>query len=276
MRIGRQDAAFGVFLQDEGAPRVGVHHRRGGDSSVLLVAVLLVMVAANVATNALAPRWYVPVCVVASALLILLGLLDGLSAEGLGLGRGTVLRGLVWAAVIVLVVGIGYAIAARLHRIRGAFADRRAMGASGPAMAQRVFIAIPFGTVLLEESAFRGVLFGMLSSRHGSFWAVCGTSVLFGMWHVLPARAMQTSHEAVATALGRDRRGQVLAVLATVLFTTAGGVVFAVLRLWSGSLLPPIGLHWALNGMGVAVAWWLARQTSAGSGEAGSRTVDQD
>ena len=34
--------------------------------------------------------------------------------------------------------------------------------------------------------------------------------------------------------------------------------VFATLRVWTGSLLPPIGLHWALNGMGVALAWWLA------------------
>ena len=243
---------------------------------MLLVAVLVVMVAANVATNAVPPGWYVPVCVVASALLVLLGLLDGLSADDLGLGRGTVLRGLVWAVVIVFAVGVGYAAAAGVPRIRGAFADKRAMGATGRGIARRVFLAIPFGTVLLEETAFRSVLFGMLWSRHGAVWAVCGTSVLFGLWHVLPARAMHASHDAVATALGRDRRGQVLAVLATVFFTTGGGVVFAVLRRWSDSLLPPIGLHWALNGMGVAVAWWLARRASSEPNDAGSGSLGQD
>jgi membrane protease YdiL (CAAX protease family) len=41
------------------------------------------------------------------------------------------------------------------------------------------------------------------------------------------------------------------------------------LRVWTDSVLPPIGLHWALNGMGVAVAWWLARITLSGGGPDG-------
>jgi membrane protease YdiL (CAAX protease family) len=244
---------------------------------VLLVAVVLVMVAVNVATNRLPQRWYVPVCVLGSALLLTLAWLDGLSAEDLGLGRGTILPGLLWAGLIVLLVGVVYVVAAAWPRTRGAFADRRAMDASGRSVAVRALIAIPFGTVLLEETAFRGVLFGMLSDRHGTAWAVTGTSVLFGLWHVLPASTMHASHEGVASVLGRDRRGLVLAVLTTVLFTAAGGVVFAFLRLWSDSLLPPIGLHWALNGMGVAVAWWLGQQSLSPAGNGpGSVPSDQN
>lgn len=230
---------------------------------LLLLAVVLVMGAVNIATNRLPQRWYVPICMLASITLLGLAWLDGLSANDLGLGRGTVLPGLLWAVLIVLVVVAGYTVAATLPRARGAFTDRRAMGASGPAVALRVLVAIPFGTVLLEETAFRGVLFGMVSVRYGTVWAVCGTSVLFGLWHVLPARAMHASHDGVAKIVGRDRRGHLLVVLTTVLFTTGGGFVFALLRLWSDSLMPPIGLHWALNGMGVAVAWWLARYSSS-------------
>jgi membrane protease YdiL (CAAX protease family) len=55
-----------------------------------------------------------------------------------------------------------------------------------------------------------------------------------------------------------------LAVLATVAFTAAAGLLFAVLRLWTGSVLPPMGLHWAVNGQGVAVAWWLASRHPIG------------
>jgi len=48
--------------------------------------------------------------------------------------------------------------------------------------------------------------------------------------------------------------------------TAVGGVGFALLRVWTDSVLPPIGLHWALNGLGVAVAWWLGRITHGGGG----------
>ncbi len=229
-------------------------------SVLLLVAVFVVMVAANIATNRLSQKWYVPVCVLASAVLVALAWLDGLRADDLGLGRGTILPGLAWGLLLVVIVVAGYLVAAAIPRARGAFTDRRAMEATGQAIAVRALIAIPFGTVLLEETAFRGVLFGMVSDRHGTAWAVSVTSVLFGLWHVLPASAMHSSHEAAGELLGHGRRGQALAVLTTVLFTTAGGFGFALLRVWTDSLLPPIALHWALNGMGVAVAWWLARR----------------
>ena len=45
-----------------------------------------------------------------------------------------------------------------------------------------------------------------------------------------------------------------------VLVTTGAGVVFCWLRLRSGSLLAPIGLHWAVNGVGIlasSVVWTL-------------------
>jgi CAAX amino terminal protease family. len=43
-------------------------------------------------------------------------------------------------------------------------------------------------------------------------------------------------------------------VLATIAFTTIAGIVFAELRRRSGSLVAPIGLHWATNGLGVLAA----------------------
>jgi membrane protease YdiL (CAAX protease family) len=45
-----------------------------------------------------------------------------------------------------------------------------------------------------------------------------------------------------------------ITVLVTVGFTTIAGVVFAELRRRSGSLVAPIGLHWATNGLGVLAA----------------------
>ena len=43
------------------------------------------------------------------------------------------------------------------------------------------------------------------------------------------------------------------------LFTALGGVIFAVLRLVTHSLFPPSALHWAMNGTGVVVGWFVHR-----------------
>jgi membrane protease YdiL (CAAX protease family) len=230
----------------------------------MVVAVLLVMVAANIAMNLLPGRWYVPICVVGAGCLLVLAAIDGLDATDLGLGAGTVLPGLLWALLLVLLVAVLYAGGAAVPRTRGLFADQRAMSAGGREVAFRMLVSIPFGTVLLEETAFRSVLFAVVSVRYGPWWAVAVTSVLFGLWHILPSLPMHESHEAVQRAFGAGRRGRSIAVLTGVASTAVGGVVFAMLRLWTDSVLPPIGLHWALNGMGVAVAWWLARITRDG------------
>lgn len=230
------------------------------------------MLAANIAMNLLPGRWYVPICVFGASCLLVLAWIDGLDAADLGLGAGTVLPGLLWSLALVLLVVLLYTSGAALPRTRGLFADRRVTSASGGEIARRMLVSIPFGTVLLEETAFRSVLFAMVSVRHGTWWAVGVTSVLFGLWHILPALPMHQSHDAVRDAFGTGRRGQWVAVLSGVAGTALGGVVFALLRVWTDSVLPPIGLHWALNGMGVAVAWWLARITRNGGGAEGANS----
>jgi uncharacterized protein len=232
----------------------------------MLAAVLLVLVAASIATNRLPGRWYVLICVLATGILLALARLDGLDAADLGLGPGTVLPGLMWALVLVLAVALLYLGGVTLPKTRGLFADRRFMAASGQHVASYLLVRIPFGTVLLEETAFRSVLFAMVTVRYGTGWAIVVTSVLFGLWHILPAVPMHESHDAVHGALGTGTRGRWVAVLATVMSTAVGGFGFALLRVWTDSVLPPIGLHWALNGLGVVVAWWLGRITRGGGG----------
>ena len=53
----------------------------------------------------------------------------------------------------------------------------------------RVFnplVRIPFGTVLLEETLFRGVLLALALRRWSVATAVIVTSAIFGLWHVVP------------------------------------------------------------------------------------------
>jgi membrane protease YdiL (CAAX protease family) len=112
--------------------------------------------------------------------------------------------------------------------------------------------------VLLEEVAFRGVLWGLLRRIGGTGTATVVSSALFGLWHVLPARGLAAKNEAIGATVGRARSAEALVVLAVVLFTALAGVVFCELRRRSGSILAPAGLHWATNALGVlasAAVW---------------------
>ena len=124
-----------------------------------------------------------------------------------------------------------------------------------------VLVQIPLGTVVLEEVAFRSVLWGMLA-RHGRPWQVLATtSALFGLWHVFPAMASATGNPAIGSAVaGLGPLAKVAVVGGTVLFTALGGVLAGELRRRSGSLFASVGMHWATNSLGVlfgVLAWRL-------------------
>jgi membrane protease YdiL (CAAX protease family) len=177
----------------------------------------------------------------------------GLSWAELGLGRGTWRRGLLWALAAIGAVAVVFAAGAALPLTRGAFRDTRYQLGWGHALLIALLL-IPLGTVLFEEVAFRGVLWGLLRRWHGTWTATLVSSALFGLWHVLPSLGLARSDEAIGSAVGRGTSGQAISVLGTVLFTSLAGVVFCELRRRSGSLLASAGLHWATNGLGVLAA----------------------
>lgn len=177
----------------------------------------------------------------------------GLGWAELGLGSGTWLRGLRWALAAIGVVAVVFAVSAALPLTRSAFRDSRYDFGWGHALLA-AFVLIPVGTVLFEEVAFRGVLWGLLRRRHGTWVATSVSSALFGLWHVLPSLGLAQADQAIGSTVGSGSSGQAVSVLGTVLFTALAGVVFCELRRRSGSLLAPAGLHWATNGLGVLAA----------------------
>ena len=177
----------------------------------------------------------------------------GLSWQEVGLGAGTWRRGLIWAFGAIGAVAVVFAAGAALPLTRDAFRDTRyELGWAHAALT--AFLLIPLGTVLFEEVAFRGVLWGLLRRGHGTWIATVVSSVLFGLWHVLPSLSLAADNQAIGSTVGKGTSGQVISVLGTVLFTGLAGVVFCELRRRSGSLLASAGLHWATNGLGVLAA----------------------
>lgn len=217
---------------------------------------VVVLAGINVTDHLLTPTWRVRATEGLSLLVV--ARLSGLTWDQLGLSRDRAASGLRWALGAVAVVAPVYLVGVLVPGIRPAFQDAR-YHLSVPDALHSGFVAIPAGTVLLEEIAFRSVLWGMLS-RHLSTRQVLGTtSALFGLWHVLPARHLTAGNPAVSGTVGdgQDR----LIVAATVAFTTLGGLVFGELRRRSGSVLAGAGAHWATNALGVLfglLAWHLA------------------
>ncbi|WP_328764547.1 MULTISPECIES: CPBP family intramembrane glutamic endopeptidase [unclassified Streptomyces] len=216
-----------------------------------------VLVAANAALHRWSGPWGVVTAVVVSG--VLLGVLRwaGGTLADAGLAPGTLARGARWALALIALVGIVYLAGALLPATRTLFEDRRYAGMDGGEVMLRVLVLVPVGTVLVEEIAFRGVLYGLVRRDRGAVWATAVSSALFGLWHVLPSLHLATAKPALTTAFGRSGLGAALAVVAAVLFTAAAGVLFCELRRRSGSLLAPMGLHWAVNAFGYLVGFLL-------------------
>ncbi|MEW2417062.1 CPBP family intramembrane glutamic endopeptidase [Streptomyces sp. NPDC046866] len=219
--------------------------------------ILAVLVAANLAAH----RWPGPfglvTAVVVSALLLAVLRWAGGTWADAGLARGTLARGACWALALIGLVAAVYLIGALLPAGRTLFEDRRYAGMGSGELALRVLVLVPVGTVLVEELAFRGVLYGVVCRARGAAWATAVSSLLFGLWHVLPSLGLATAKPALGAVFGASGTGAVLVVLSAVLFTAAAGVLFCELRRRSGSLLAPMGLHWAVNAFGYLVGFLL-------------------
>ncbi|MFE6846811.1 CPBP family intramembrane glutamic endopeptidase [Streptomyces sp. NPDC057686] len=216
-----------------------------------------VLVAANLAVHRWPGLWGLVTAVVVSG--VLLGVLRwaGGTLADAGLAPGTLARGARWALALIGLVGVVYLAGALLPATRTLFEDRRYSAMDGGEVMLRVLVLVPVGTVLVEEVAFRGVLYGLVRRARGAVWATAVSSLLFGLWHVLPSLHLVTAKPAVASVVGQSGPGAVLAVLGAVLFTTAAGVLFCELRRRSGSLLAPMGLHWAVNALGYLAGFLL-------------------
>lgn len=210
-------------------------------------------------------RWYTVANVCATAGALSAAAASGLTAADLGLRRDRLHPGLVLGSRLAAAVAGGWLLAASLPATRPALTDQRVAGLRGRQVAYQAGVRIPFGTVLWEEAAFRGVLQAALRRIMPGAAADAVTSGLFGIWHIRPAI------EAVrVNRLAQGPRQALTAATTGVAVTTAGGAVLSWLRVRSGSLAAPVLVHLAANSPGVLAAWWASR---AIRGRAGAHPV---
>ncbi|QBS42733.1 CPBP family intramembrane metalloprotease [Nocardia sp. CS682] len=148
-------------------------------------------------------------------------------------------KGFRYGAVSAALVAAGYGVALAIPSLRKGlreFIDR------GPEVdaAEWIVVHIPIGTVYGEEMIFRATLEPLLDNVFGSRVGSVFGALIFGLWHVHPARAAGDSVPVAVAA------------------TAAGGFALGWLRRRTGSITAPAMLHLATNAGG-AVAPRLAR-----------------
>lgn len=217
-----------------------------------VVAVAVFLAAYNNATNLLGlpDVAYVPVNLAVTAGLLIVARSRSYGWATLGLARAGVRPGLRWGAAGAALVAAGLALALVWPPAAPFLADERVAGLSPAGLALRVLVRIPLGTVVLEEIAFRGVLFGTWSRHRSTAAAVAGSSAVFGLWHIGPTMVLLAENAVVL-----DAGGLVLAVAGSVALTATAGVVFCALRLRTGSLVAPAVVHTATNSLGTLAAF---------------------
>jgi membrane protease YdiL (CAAX protease family) len=233
---------------------------RGSRADFALGVILGAAVAWNLAANLWLP-WalYVPGAFLLAAILVgVAAKLGGCRWSDLGLDRKDLGRGLAYGAAVALPVTVVLAVGAALPATRGLFQDRRAEGISTAVLLYVALVRVPLGTVVLEETLFRGVLLGLGLRRWSQTTAVTVSCLAFGLWHVLPARQV-TSFNPVFAGLASGQLGRVYGVIAAIVATALAGLVLCWLRLRSRSLLAPALLHATVNGLGYGLAFLAER-----------------
>ncbi|NUW30357.1 CPBP family intramembrane metalloprotease [Nonomuraea sp. SMC257] len=233
----------------------------------MLIASIAVLAAANVLNNRVAPRLAPLTSAAATAVLVAMARRSGASWAELGFEHPR--RGALTGGALAAGVAAVYTAGVAIPGTRRLFRDERALSLSHARALEEALLQVPVGTVLLEEVGFRGALYGMLRRTHGTAAATAVSSVLFGLWHVLPAIDMARANPALGALTAGEKPGPLATgrvVAGSVLSTGAAGVLFCELRRRAG-LLAPSMLHTATNSLGYLFARLAARCDAKSSPE---------
>jgi membrane protease YdiL (CAAX protease family) len=192
------------------------------------------------------PASYVPGNVAATALLLTAARSVGIGWQELGLDRRRLREGLRWGAPGSAALAAGYTVALSVRALRPLLKDARVAGADGGEIAYQVLIRIPLGTVLWEETAFRGVQLAALLRVLPPRAAIGTSAAVFGIWHIRPTVSAMAANELATGLLGRTA-----AVCSGCVVTAVAGIVFTGLGLRSRSLLAPVLVQSAANCLGL-------------------------
>lgn len=220
--------------------------------STNLLIIIAIIIYGAVLARLVPPKAHLPLNIVATATTIALGLVIGLSFEELGLAQFS--KGLMVGGLLSLAIIVGTFVVSFIPPVKKIFiAENHANLKKGRLIFESA-VRIPLGTALVEETLFRGLLLGVLLVSYSELTALIVSSVIFGLWHILPTIDSLAKNDAALAIVGQKRRWHFAGVAAVVVVTAIAGAGFSYLRIVSGSLLAPWLVHWAINSSGTITA----------------------
>jgi uncharacterized protein len=191
--------------------------------------------------------------VASAASLTALAMGTGCTVADLGLDRAHLLRGLRIGSVAAACCATCIGFAAALPTTRKFFLDLRLRDMSRKEALYHAGLRIPLATALTEEIMFRSALHALFARRHSLQRTLMWTSLIFGLWHILPT--LDTVDREHASILTGDRaRTRPLAAVGITGATAVAGLLFSSLRLRSGNVAASVLPHAAINITGFVVA----------------------
>lgn len=210
-----------------------------------LIAVVVLLIALNLAAALVLDGWVSALVQISATVVAVVGARHrGYSSAELGLARSDVAAGLRLGGLLSAGVAAAVAIVAIVPMTSGYFDDDRFVDLTAAEAAWEIGFRIPVVTALTEELLFRSVLLAVLLAAMSTWRAAMASSALFGAWHILTTAGDLGGNEASADFAGWEVVASVVGVVAV---TAAAGVVFAWLRLRSGSVVAPWLVHTVLN-----------------------------
>ncbi len=218
--------------------------------------VLATLAVANVMSNRVLPSSaYVPWSLAVATAIVVIAR-QSVSPQLMGFAEWR--RGAAWGGVLFALTAVVLGVGAFMPVFSEMYHDRRVSGGTATWIYQ-AFIRIPFGTAVLEETAFRAVLPALFAVRWGVLRGCVAASVCFGFWHVLPALGLTEVNPAATRIFGTGSAGVVAAVVFAVAGTALAGLWWCWIRYRARSILATMIAHVASNSLAYTIAWFVTR-----------------
>jgi len=217
------------------------------DAHLIHIAAILVLAGyANIISNEVLPDiWHIPFHLGILGLSILVARRAGTTWTSMGLRPDRARRGAIVGGTVIGVIALGVivAIVASIFfpEIEELFLrDDIVNGSVGWALFQAL-VRIPLATALYEEVLFRGIVFGMFARRYSPLVAGVVTSLLFGLWHILPTLEMSPLGDTGTYV------GLAATILGSIVGTAIAGLGFLLVRLYANSTVAAVLAHIGTN-----------------------------
>jgi membrane protease YdiL (CAAX protease family) len=221
---------------------------------VEILLITLILIYGVLLTKIIPRKAHISVNLFATLSIIGLGLLLGLSFKEMGLTLIGPTNFIFITLLVSVAIFLGTFLLSKIPFLKQFFLGESFATAKKRTIIYEAGFRIPFGTALVEETLFRGVLLGLLLQTHTTTQAVLIAAVVFGLWHIAPTTSTLEGNNAVQLALKQSKSRRFGSIAGVVLTTTIAGIFFGWLRVVTGTIITTWLIHWAINSSGAVVA----------------------